>query len=88
MFWTLPNALSALRIVLAPVLLALAWTRHEHWFLAVLLISLVSDILDGKLARWLNQCSEWGARLDSWGRSEDTRLNSSHEIPSRMPSSA
>ncbi len=67
MFWTLPNALSALRIVLAPVLLALAWTRHEHWFLAVLLISLVSDILDGKLARWLNQCSEWGARLDSWG---------------------
>jgi phosphatidylglycerophosphate synthase len=67
MFWTLPNALSALRIALAPVLLVLAWSLHERWFLAGLIVSLLSDILDGKLARWLDQCSEWGARLDSWG---------------------
>jgi len=27
---------------------------------------MVSDIVDGKLARWLGQTSEIGARLDSW----------------------
>ncbi len=64
---TLPNALSALRIVLAPVLLVLAYLGRNEAFVAVLVVSLVSDILDGKLARWLNQQSELGARLDSWG---------------------
>ena len=65
--FTLPNALSALRIVLAPVLLALAWYGAHQAFLVVLVVTLVSDIIDGKLARWLKETSEFGARLDSWG---------------------
>jgi phosphatidylserine synthase len=65
--WNAPNALSAMRIVLAPVLLALA-VHHQHsWFLACLVVTLLSDIADGKLARWLGVCSDFGARLDSWG---------------------
>ena len=64
---TLPNGLSVLRLVLAPVLLVLAHNGASQPFLAVLIVTLLSDVLDGKLARWLDQRSELGARLDSWG---------------------
>jgi CDP-diacylglycerol--glycerol-3-phosphate 3-phosphatidyltransferase len=63
----LPNAISALRLLLAPVLLVLAHARAAHAFLVVLCVSLVSDIVDGKLARRLGLQSELGAALDSWG---------------------
>ena len=62
-----PNLLSALRIVLAPMLLVLAWFGAGRVFLAGLCVSLASDIVDGKLARKLGQTSELGAKLDSWG---------------------
>src|ERR1041385_5947085 len=62
-----PNTLSALRIVLAPVQLVLAKNGMHDAFLACLTVTLVSDILDGKLARWWRQTSEFGAKLDSWG---------------------
>ena len=64
---TIPNGLSALRIVLAPVSLALAYTGEHRAFLGVLIAMLVSDVLDGKLARLLQQTSDFGAKLDSWG---------------------
>lgn len=63
---TLPNLLTASRIGFAPVMLALAWLGHERAFLVCLVISLVTDILDGKIARWLGQTSELGTKLDSW----------------------
>jgi len=62
-----PNALSALRITLAPVLLVLGWVGASQAFVVCLAVALTSDILDGKLARWLGQTSEFGARLDSIG---------------------
>lgn len=62
----IPNTVTASRILLAPVLLVLAWQRWERAFLVCLIVSLVTDILDGKLARWLNQKSELGTKLDSW----------------------
>jgi phosphatidylglycerophosphate synthase len=62
-----PNLLSATRIALAPVLVALAWAGAARVFLVGLSLSLVTDIVDGKLARKLNQTSELGAKLDSWG---------------------
>lgn len=65
--WNLANFLSALRIVLAPVLLALAWFHEPRPFLYVLIVTLVSDIADGKVARWMKTTSEFGARLDSVG---------------------
>jgi phosphatidylglycerophosphate synthase len=61
-----PNSISAVRIALAPVLLWLAWYR-EPIFVYVLVASLLSDILDGYLARRLNQQTRLGAQLDSWG---------------------
>lgn len=63
---TLPNLLSAFRAVCAPLLLALAWHGADGVFLALFALGLVSDVLDGALARRLGQESEFGARLDQW----------------------
>lgn len=64
---TLPNALSAVRIVLIPVQLAFAAMGYAELFLVVLALCLVTDALDGFFARLLNQTSELGVKLDSWG---------------------
>jgi phosphatidylglycerophosphate synthase len=64
--WTAPNLVTLSRLIFVPVLLALAYVGAANAFLALLCISLVTDILDGKLARRLGQASEFGARLDSW----------------------
>jgi phosphatidylglycerophosphate synthase len=64
---SLPNALSAFRLVCAPVLLVLAWRGATAPFLALFLVGLVSDVLDGALARRWRQESALGARLDQWG---------------------
>ena len=61
-----PNALSLLRLLLIPVLLSLAWHGQGKIFFSLLVFSLLTDALDGWLARKLNQTSEFGARLDSW----------------------
>ncbi len=66
-FITIPNILSSIRISLVPVLLVFASQQLEAWFLSVLAVSLATDALDGYLARKLNQASQLGARLDSWG---------------------
>jgi CDP-diacylglycerol--glycerol-3-phosphate 3-phosphatidyltransferase len=64
--WTAPNIVTLSRLALAPVLLALAWAGAANTFLALLCLSLATDIVDGKLARHLGQTSVLGARLDSW----------------------
>jgi phosphatidylglycerophosphate synthase len=64
--FNLANLITAGRIVLAPVLLLLAWQGKDHLFLACLVVSLVSDIVDGQIARRYNLASELGTRLDSW----------------------
>jgi CDP-diacylglycerol--glycerol-3-phosphate 3-phosphatidyltransferase len=61
----LPNLLSAARIGCFPLLLWLAATGREEPFQWLLLAALVSDILDGLLARSFGFVSELGARLDS-----------------------
>jgi cardiolipin synthase len=64
--FNLANLITGCRIALAPVLLFLAWDHREHAFLACLVVSLVSDIVDGQIARRLHLTSELGTRLDSW----------------------
>ena len=64
---TVPNILSGGRIVLAPVLVAIAAAGHEGLFLGLLAVSLLSDAVDGSLARLLRQTSDLGVKLDSWG---------------------
>jgi len=63
--WTLPNALSALRLLGVPLFLwLLLGPEADGWAVAVLMLSGFSDWLDGKLARWLDQSSKLGALLD------------------------
>ncbi|MFI5776475.1 CDP-alcohol phosphatidyltransferase family protein [Nocardia sp. NPDC051570] len=62
---TVPNALSVLRLIGVPVLLWLLLVeRADGWAFALLIISGVTDFLDGKLARLLDQSSRLGALLD------------------------
>lgn len=62
-----PNLVSFLRILLAPVMLWLAIEQQPIWFMAVLLFSEFTDVLDGFLARYLKQITPLGSHLDSWG---------------------
>ncbi len=62
----IPNLLSAFRIACVPVLLALAWHGAVEFFLFGFALGLVSDVLDGALARRLGQATDFGARLDQW----------------------
>ena len=64
---TLPNALSALRLVLAPLMLWLAWSGRDTAFLVTLSISLLSDLIDGWIARRFGQATQLGTLLDSYG---------------------
>lgn len=63
----LPNAISALRISLAPVLLYLALAGKPNAFLAMLVCTEITDILDGFLARKLHKVTTMGSHLDSVG---------------------
>ncbi len=63
--WTLPNALSALRLLGVPVFLYLVLGPEEDgWALALLVASGITDYLDGWLARKLDQQSVVGQILD------------------------
>jgi len=63
--WTLPNLLSFLRLLLIPVFLWLALgPRHDLIALGVLVVSGITDYLDGWLARRLGQSSRLGSLLD------------------------
>lgn len=63
--WTIPNALSVLRLLGVPLFLWLLLGPHaDAWALIVLMISGFTDWLDGVLARKLNQMSAFGALLD------------------------
>ncbi len=62
---TVPNVLSVLRLLGVPLFLwLLLGPKADGWALVVLAASGISDWLDGKLARWLNQASRLGALLD------------------------
>ena len=62
---TVPNVLSLVRIALVPVFLWLVLgPEQDVAALAVLVVSGVTDYLDGKIARSLGQTSRLGAILD------------------------
>jgi len=60
-----PNAISFYRLAVFPVILALAILNNEKWFVILLCISLISDILDGTIARYFNLRTHFGAALDN-----------------------
>jgi len=64
-FWTVPNILSLSRLVLLPVFFYAIARPHLYGLAAFLVAySIVSDLLDGYLARRFGQVSDWGRLLD------------------------
>ena len=65
---TIPNAISAARLAGVPVFLWLVLgvqtATADYWAVALLIVAGVSDWLDGKIARALNQGSRLGEVLD------------------------
>lgn len=63
--WTIPNAVSLLRLLGIPLFLYLLLAREDYfWSLCVLVIAGATDWVDGFLARKLNQISRLGVLLD------------------------
>lgn len=64
--WNIPNALSLFRIALVPVFMALYLTPSvaEEWAFLTLLVSGLTDVFDGMIARKFNQITDCGKLLD------------------------
>jgi cardiolipin synthase len=63
--WTVPNALSVLRLLGVPVFLwLLLGPQADGWAIVVLALAGLSDWADGKIARVLDQGSRLGTLLD------------------------
>lgn len=63
--WNIPNVLSLYRILAVPVMLYVVYTADKSLFTILLCINLLTDILDGYIARRFNMATSFGARLDS-----------------------
>lgn len=63
---SIPLALTIFRICSAAVLIVLAAMGMERGFLGLAIAAVLSDVLDGALARRLGASSETGRVLDSW----------------------
>jgi cardiolipin synthase len=61
---TVPNQITLLRLGFLPVFLTLISYGRYRWALLVLVLAGLSDVIDGLLARKLNQRSSLGAYLD------------------------
>ena len=64
---TLPNGLSIFRIVAAPLMVVAAIAGREQIFIALYVLSLITDGTDGFIARHMHLESSKGAMLDSMG---------------------
>lgn len=67
--WTVPNVLSLFRIVLVPVFAVLYLKSEQQpallgWAIGTLVLSGLTDMFDGMIARRCNQISEIGKVLD------------------------
>ena len=60
----LPNAFTALRLLLAPVVAAAILASHHTLALAWFLLAAITDVIDGALARRLGQPTAAGAYFD------------------------
>ena len=63
--WTLPNLFSLLRLLLLPFLWAFAFLDLPVHLGCGLTVVVITDVLDGALARRLNQVTEFGSKLDT-----------------------
>jgi cardiolipin synthase len=62
--WTVPNAISFVRLGLVPVFYWLLVTGQDGVALGILIAATASDFIDGLIARRFNQVTRLGALLD------------------------
>lgn len=65
-FLTIPNLITSYRLLAVPLILYFIFTGNEKMFAIFLIISLLTDILDGVIARLFHMETEIGAKLDSF----------------------
>lgn len=83
---TIPTWITLFRIALVPVFLGLELTGHAGWALACFAVASFSDVLDGLLARVLDQRSWLGSVLDPFadkllGFTALLALTLQHQLP-------
>ena len=61
---TIPNLLSIFRILLIFPLAYFIWNNNLYLVFLIVLIAIVTDYLDGIIARRFNQITEWGKIFD------------------------
>lgn len=61
----IPNILSVIRLVMAPVLIFVSYEGYSSLFLGLLAFSFATDALDGAIARRFGLQTTLGAKLDS-----------------------
>ena len=66
---TVPNLICVGRGLGSIVLIWIAYKGWSYSFIGLLTVLVISDWVDGRLARWLKQRSDLGARLDSYADS-------------------
>jgi len=62
--WTIPNVLTMIRLALIPVFVILFFNGMKKAALAVFIVASLTDLLDGYLARKLNQITDFGKLFD------------------------
>jgi len=63
--WNIPNVLSGYRLLALPFIVWTILLGDKQVYILLLSINLITDILDGFIARRFNMETEFGARLDS-----------------------
>jgi cardiolipin synthase len=61
---TVPNVLSFIRLLLVPVFFVLIVRGDDFWALVLLVVSSITDYVDGQIARRFNQITRLGQLLD------------------------
>ncbi len=62
--FTIPNLLSYFRIVLIPFIVWMYLIEQPYWALALVVLSGITDIVDGYVARKFNMVTDFGKALD------------------------
>jgi cardiolipin synthase len=63
--YNVPNALSAYRLVALPFIIASIFYGNKNLFITLITVNLITDFLDGFIARTFHLETELGAKLDS-----------------------
>ncbi|WP_103020576.1 CDP-alcohol phosphatidyltransferase family protein [Salinibacter altiplanensis] len=64
-FWTAANVLSLSRLGLVVPITVLLWRDGPlGWLLGLVLLVILTDWFDGRIARWTRTVSEWGKVID------------------------